>query len=81
MLARILHIHEPASKTSLTLIDRLRAYFDRAGISSSSEYAALVGALGFDGAMEEELRPGENFHPAVHAVVRRNHFDQGPRFA
>jgi hypothetical protein len=55
-LARVLHVHEPNSATSLTLIARLRDYFANAGISANSEKDAIIDALGFTASMEAELR-------------------------
>lgn len=55
-LARILAVHEPKSDEALTTVSKLRAYFAKANITDESELAVLIGALKFDGSMDEALR-------------------------
>ncbi len=54
--ARRLGIHEPAAGVALSTVRKLRDYFAQVGVTESSESSALIGALGFDGPLEEGLR-------------------------
>jgi hypothetical protein len=52
-MARIYALHEPRSHSALTLVSRLRDYFDDAGIDSSSEALAATEALRLNGPLDE----------------------------
>jgi hypothetical protein len=54
-LARLLHVHEPASLRALTTVKAFREYCERKGISAETEIPAVVSALGFSAALDERL--------------------------
>jgi hypothetical protein len=56
IMARVLMLHEPASKGSLTSVNRLRQYFQQAGITERGEAEALVRVLGLSGPLDTPLR-------------------------
>ena len=49
---RVLMLHEPASKGALTTVNRLRQYFQFAGITEHTEAEALVRALDLSGPLD-----------------------------
>jgi Helicase conserved C-terminal domain len=55
-LARILHIHEPASTRALTTTSRLREYFREIPVTREDEFLALVKMLGLADPLDGLLR-------------------------
>lgn len=55
-LARVLAVHEPRSLKSLATVKSLREYCEGHEINASSEFAALVDALGLTDPLDERLR-------------------------
>jgi hypothetical protein len=56
VMARVLMLHEPISKVSLTTVNRLRQYFQQAGITEQTEAEALARVLGLSGPLDAPLR-------------------------
>jgi hypothetical protein len=56
LMARILHIHEPAAPQPLTIIQRLRQFCTQSGITPATELAAITGLLQLDDVMDNVLR-------------------------
>jgi hypothetical protein len=54
--ARLWHVHEPASRKSLVLIDRMNQYLRSNGVTAQTEFESLAGALGLGGSLDEPLR-------------------------
>ena len=56
VMARLRHLHEPASGTSLTMIDGVRRYFADNAINADTELSAIIRMLRLDSALDEGLR-------------------------
>ena len=55
VMARLRHLHEPASDHPLTVIQRVRQFFSERGIDAGTELAAISDMLGLDPRLDERL--------------------------